>query len=106
MDHQEIVQVAKSDVLATWIVLENLAVSLDQIGGVFGREKSAAKDAAGQGGLQEALAAYLTPELVKAINEARVRMGQYIPDGEAEALAEQIYSTRVSLRLFERFMVP
>lgn len=29
-------EVAKEDLLAAWTVLENLAVSLDQIGGVFG----------------------------------------------------------------------
>jgi len=40
--------------------------------------------------LQEALAAYLTPELVKAINDARVRLGRYISDAEAEALSECI----------------
>lgn len=40
--------------------------------------------------LQEALAAYVTPDLVKAINEARIRLGQYVPDEEAETLSEQI----------------
>ena len=43
-----------------------------------------------QHALQEALAAYITPVLVQAINEARLRLGQYIPDDEAEALSEQI----------------
>jgi hypothetical protein len=32
----------------------------------------------------------LTPELVKAINDARIRLGQYISDEEAEAIAEHI----------------
>ena len=33
---------------------------------------------------------YLTPTLVQAINDARIRLGQYIPDEEAEALSEHI----------------
>src|SRR3989442_4481023 len=41
-----------------------------------------------QGTLQGALAAYLTPALVQAINEARIRLGQYISNEEAKALAE------------------
>jgi hypothetical protein len=41
---------------------------------------------------------YLTPTLVQAINDARIRLGQYIPDEEAEALSDHIgywdYATR------------
>lgn len=73
-----------------WAVLENLAVSLDHIGSVFGKEKNSGNEVASQYALQEALAAYLTPELVKAINDARIRLGQYVPDAEAEALSECI----------------
>lgn len=90
MAQRDMVRVARSDLLAAWMVLKNLAVSLDQIGGVFGGEKNMAKDAARQRELQEALASYLTPELVNAINDARVRLGRYIPDIEAEALSERI----------------
>jgi hypothetical protein len=87
---QEKIEVAKRDLLIAWEVLENLAVSLDQIGGRFVEEKSSVDGATNQRALQEALAAYLTPELVKAINDARIRLGQYIPDDESEATAEQI----------------
>jgi hypothetical protein len=87
MTQSDMVQVAKADVLTAWTVLENLAVSFDQIGAVFGGAKG---PGAKQHALQEALAAYLTPALVQAINEARVRLGQYIPDAEAEALSEHI----------------
>ena len=76
--------------LAAWAVLETLAVSFDQIGAVFGRAKDSIGSPEQQGTLQEALAAYLTPALVQAINEARIRLGQYIPNEEAEALAEHI----------------
>lgn len=37
MTQEEMVKVAKSDLLAVWAVLENLVVSLDQIGGFFCR---------------------------------------------------------------------
>ena len=70
--------------------MENLAVSFDQIGAVFGRAKGAVCSPEQQRALQEAIAAYLTPALVQAINEARIRLGQYIPDEEAEALSEHI----------------
>ena len=89
MAEEDKVVVAKSDLEAAWMVLENLAVSLDQMGGAFSHENSS-NGAQLMRALQESLAAYLTPELVQAINDARIRLGRYIPDAEAEALAEQI----------------
>jgi hypothetical protein len=86
----QLIEIAKDDVLAAWAVLENLAVSFDQIGAVFGRAKGAACSPEQQRALQEAIAAYLTPALVQSINEARIRLGQYIADQEAEALSEHI----------------
>jgi hypothetical protein len=77
-------------VRAAWVVLENLAVSFDQIGAVFGQVKGTACSPEQQHALQEAIAAYITPALVQAINKARLRLGQYIPDDEAEALSERI----------------
>ena len=90
MAQRDIVKVTKRDLIGAWTILENLAVSLDQIGSVFGRETGATNDVTAQEELRKALAAYLTPTLVKTINEARVRLGQYIPDAEAEALSECI----------------
>ena len=90
MARKDIVKIAKDDMLAAWTVLENLAVSLDQIGAVFGRAKGVLYDPKQQRALQQALATYLTPTLVQAINDARIRLGQYIPDEEAEALSERI----------------
>jgi len=90
MAQRDVVKVTKRDLIGAWTILENLAVSLYQIGSEFGRETGAANGAARQDELQKALAAYLTPDLVKTINEARVRLGQYIPDAEAEALSECI----------------
>ena len=90
MAREDILEIAKDDVLAAWAILENLAVSFDQIGAAFGRVNSISQDPEQQRTLQEALAAYLTPTVVQAINEARIRLGQYIPDAEAEALSEHI----------------
>jgi hypothetical protein len=87
---KELIEIAKDDVLTAWAVLENLAVSFDQIGAVFGQAKSTEYSPEQQHALQEALAVYITPVLVQAINEARLRLGQYIPDEEAEALSEHI----------------
>ena len=86
----QLIEIAKDDVLAAWAVLENLAVSFDQIGAVFGQAKGKTCSPEQQHALQEALAAYITPALVQAINEARIRLGQYIPNAEADALSEQI----------------
>lgn len=83
---EECVKVAKCDLVAAWTILENLAVSLDQIGGTWGDEDGAYNQCAAR----EALDAYLTPEVVKAINDARMRLGQYLSDDEAEALSERI----------------
>src|SRR5919199_1065884 len=87
---RDVIEVAKDDVLAAWAVLENLAVSFDQIGAVFGQAKGKTCSPEQQHALQEALAAYITPALGQAINKARLRLGQYIPDEEAEALSGQI----------------
>src|SRR5262245_38277 len=86
----QLLEIAKDDVLAAWAVLENLAVSFDQIGAVFGQAKGKPCSPEQQHALQEAIAAYITPALVQAINEARIRLGQYIPNEEAEALSERI----------------
>lgn len=90
MTSKKSIEVAHDDVLAAWTILENLAVSLDQIGAAFGRLKHAADDPKQQKALQAALAAYVTPMLVQEINDARMRLGRYVPDEEAEALSEQI----------------
>jgi hypothetical protein len=87
---KELLEIARDDVLTAWTVLENLAVSFDQVGAVFGQAKGKTCSPGQQHALQEALAAYITPALVQAINEARLRLGQYIPDEEAEALSEHI----------------
>ena len=86
----QLIEVTKDDVLTAWAVLENLAVSFDQIGAVLGRAKGETCSPEQQRALQEAIVAYLTPALVQAINEARIRLGQYISDEEAEALSEHI----------------
>ena len=86
----QFIEIAKDDVHAAWAILENLAVSFDQIGAVFGQAKGTTCSPEQQRALHEALAAYITPALVQAINEARLRLGQYIPDEEAEALSERI----------------
>ena len=88
MAQQDMIKISKDDLFTAWMVLENLAVSFDQIGAAFAGAKR--QELEQQRALQEALAAYLTPTLIQAINEARVRLGQYLPDEEAEALAEQI----------------
>ena len=90
MTRKEMLEIAKDDVRVAWAVLENLAVSFDQIGAAYGDVKDARHSSEQQRALQEALTAYLTPALVQAINEARIRLGQYISDEEAEVLSEHI----------------
>lgn len=83
------VEVSESDLLAAWAVLENLAVSIDQIGGFFGDlTESLGEDR--RRALVDALGSYLIVDLVRLIGEARTRLGRYIPDARAEALADSI----------------
>jgi len=84
------VEIAKADLLIAWGVLENLAVSFDQIGGVFGEVGGAPADPERRRALLEALGHYLTPELLRSINDARIRLGGYVPDEEAETLSDRI----------------
>lgn len=90
MTQKKTIKVAQDDVLAAWTILENLAVSFDQMGAAFGGLKGATDGSKQQRALQSALAAYVTPTLVQAINDARIRLGQYISDEEAEALSDHI----------------
>ena len=84
------VAVRRADLLAAWAVLENLAVSLDQIGGTYAADRAGVNGAASPRAFREALAGYLTPDLVRDIQDARARLGAYVPDTEAEKLAEKI----------------
>jgi hypothetical protein len=88
MKPEEKIRVAKSDLLAAWKVLENLVVSLDHIGSYFALEGP--ENGADHRGMQEALDAYLTPKLLRAMSIARMRLGQYLPDKEAEAISDRI----------------
>ena len=90
MTRKDTIEIAKDDMLTAWAILENLAVSFDQIGAVFSGVKDASHNPERQRVAQEALISYLTPTLVQSINEARSRLGQYISDEEAEALTEHI----------------
>lgn len=90
MGEKQNIEITKNDLLAAWTVLENLAVSFDQIGGAFGAADGDANGAERQRAIEEALVSYITPELVGAINDARMRLGQYVSDAEAETQSEQI----------------
>ena len=83
------VEISRSDLLAAWKVLENLAVSIDQIGGFYGDPTE--PDGEGRRhALLDALAAYMSKDLVESIGDARSRLGRYLPDDEAEALLDSI----------------
>ncbi len=84
------VKVSKPDLLAAWSILENLAVSLDQIGGFFGDSDGGPPDEKGRLALLEALKDYLSPTLIGKINDARVQLGRYVEDEEAEAISANI----------------
>lgn len=73
------VSIDKSDLIAAWCLLENLAVSVDQIGGALPDEA----------GRRAALAGYMSPELIRQINDARMRLSRYLSDEEAEDLSEK-----------------
>jgi hypothetical protein len=84
------VRVAHADLLAAWTVLENLAVSLDQIGGVYGVSHNGKNGAALNRAFQAALVDYLNPRLVRAIRHARARLGRYVSDADAEKTSASI----------------
>ncbi len=83
------VEVSETDLQTAWAVLENLAVSIDQIGGVFGDPAELVGEDRRRAML-DALGSYLSEELVRSIGDARTRLARYIPDADAEALADSI----------------
>lgn len=80
------VEIKKADLVAAWSVLENLAVSLDQIGGAFPNDDPGAGDHR----LYEALSSYLSGDLWKEISHARTRLAKYLTEQEAQSLSDQI----------------
>jgi hypothetical protein len=84
------VTIGCDDLLAAWTCLENLAVSLDQIGGTYATDSPRGNGLADSRAFHEALADYLTPELVGAIRDARARLAEYVSDADAERLTEKI----------------
>jgi hypothetical protein len=92
------VAIDRGDLLAVWAVLENLTVSLDQIGGAYGAtgaKRNGPNHARRNGDSSnrtflEALGSYFTPALVRAIRDARTRVGHYVSDGEAERIVDTI----------------
>ena len=84
------VVISRADLFAAWAVLENLAASLDQIGGTFAADRVSVNGAASQSAFHDALSGYLTPDLMRDIQDARARLGGYISDSEAERLTAKI----------------
>ena len=83
------VEVAQADLQSAWAVLENLTVSLDQIGGFFADPAQAVAGDPPEA-LAVALRSYLSEELIRSIGDARAQLDRYIPDEDAEALADSI----------------
>lgn len=70
------IKVSKSDLLAAWSILENLAVSLDQIGGFFGNPVDGPLDEKRRLAFLETLKDYLSPDLIERINNAQDSVGK------------------------------
>lgn len=70
-------RVKHEDIEFAWSVLENLTVSLDQIGSFVG------DDPARRDLLADLLSRYLDPGLVAQIADARARLSHYISDTES-----------------------
>jgi hypothetical protein len=94
----ETIEVSKNDLLKVRSVLENLRVSLHQIGSTHAldcQKTNMPADHMSQRAQTrcqlelEALGAYFTPELYRQIAEAWRIISEYIPDEDTEALVEQ-----------------
>ena len=83
------IEVSESDLLAAWTVLENLTVSIDQIGGFFGDSTQSTVEERRRA-LLDALGTYLSNDLVRSIGDARTRLTRYISDDDAETLVDSI----------------
>ncbi len=85
------IDVKKDDLILAWSILENITVSLSQIGGTYGHGMDASgnwlnKDA--YISMLISLHNYFTKELCEQIGDARMRLGEYISDEEAEELSQ------------------
>ena len=87
---EDFIQVRKSDLILAWIVLENIACSLDQIGGAYNymdKDGNIYNEQEYRAACK-ALRDYFTSGIWSQINEARMYLRDYIPDEEAEWLSE------------------
>ena len=91
-EKEEYVIIRKADLISAWTILENIACSLDQIGGAYDYmdEDGQIVNEQEHQAVCKALDDYFSPELFYKINEARMRLGSYIPDKEAEYLSEHL----------------
>ena len=80
------VLVNKRDIIQAWMALEGLAVSLDRIGSTFAQTTDPQQRAA----LQETLLRYFADGATQSISDARMRLGRYLSDAEAESLSDQV----------------
>lgn len=83
------IEVSEADLKAAWVVLENLAVSIDQLGGFYGNSPESVGETHRRA-LLDALGSYLSRDLVQSIGDARARLARYISDADAEILSDSI----------------
>jgi|GEM_PF-6184878 len=85
------IAVSKEDLVAAWSLLEQVVVSIRKIGSAYATTDSATPQTPLQRQqMLEALEQLFSPELVQNLNAARVRLGGYLPDQEAEAISESL----------------
>jgi hypothetical protein len=87
----EKVAVDKQDLVAAWSLLERVVVSLRKMGSYYatsGPEVPLPPEK--QQEMLEALNGYFTAELCQELSSARVNLGEYLPDDEAEAISDSL----------------
>jgi hypothetical protein len=87
---EDFIQIQKSDLISAWTALENIACSLDQIGGAYNYMDKDGKifNEREYRAVCKALHDYFTSGIWRQINEVRMRLRDYISDEEAEWLSE------------------
>jgi hypothetical protein len=86
----EVVAVKKQDLIDAWRILENLTISLHKIGGAYAVPTRDQFTPEVERRMLEEIGRFTLERIVDDANRFRIALGDYLPDEEAEALADQI----------------
>jgi len=85
------VAVPKDELIRAWSVLEKLVISLRNMGSYYSTpDRQTPLSSERHAEMLAELDQFFSPELIREMNQARIALGQHLPEEEAEHLADHL----------------